>query len=229
MDYFNYYLIAAVLLGLLPLFHRFHPVTRYISNVIVMPYTVIHELCHSFMTFITFGKVGGIQLFADSSGVAFSSTGSRLSRFLTTFAGYTGSSLISILFAHWIYTARPDYVFYTYMAFSIIVLLLIRNIYGFLYIGSFNAICGYLLWSGQLQWISHIAMYLTSVMIVQAVMFSFTILRLSKQDKHNAGDATSLWQQTKIPTLFWGLFFFLFSCACLYHIATKYVFGGVGL
>lgn len=226
MPYFQFYLLAAILLGVIPLFFRLNPIINYLSNVIVMPYTVIHELCHSMMTFCTFGKVKGIQLFANSSGLAFSSTGSSLSRFLTTFAGYTGSSLISVLFTHWIYTNNPAYVFYTYMAFSFITFLLIRNIYGFLYMGGFNAFCIYLLWAGQIHWIDHVAMYLTSVMIVQSLLFSFTILRLSKQDKHNAGDATALWNQTKIPTLFWGLFFFLFSCACVYYLAVTYIFAG---
>lgn len=226
MQSFHLYLLAATVLGIIPLFFRMNSVFKYLSNLIVMPYTVIHELCHSIMTFSTFGKVKGIQLFADSSGLAFSSTGSSISRFLTTLAGYTGSSLISIVFAHWIYTGNPNFVFYTYMAFSLIAFLLIQNIYGFLYMGLFNALCIYVLWAEQLHLIDHVAMYLTSILLVQSLLFSFTILRLSLRDKHNAGDATSLWQQTHIPAVLWGGFFFLFSCVCVYYVALNYIFAG---
>lgn len=222
LDVFYYYLGGALVLMLLPFFLRVSTGFRIISNVLAMPNTLVHEICHALATFFTFGRVHGIHLYANTAGKAFSSTGSWLSRIITVLAGYTGSSVISVLFVHFIFNGDMRFVIYTYMFFSVLTLIWIRNGYGFVYTFIFNAFCGYMLWKQYTVYLEHLAMYLTAILIVHSLYSSYVILLLSWR-KEPAGDAESMRNHTKLPTLFWGLFFFGFSIGCTYYIITQYL------
>jgi len=140
MDYMIYGMVLlAALLVFLP---KVSKITQYIS-------TLFHEVGHVIASFVTGGGASSIHIRMDTSGVAGTShkvgVGGLFSRTVTLLSGYAtpvnyGAVLIGLSFTPWV-----DVGIGIIIAFSVIALLLIRNLFGFLVTSSFLALLGLLI------------------------------------------------------------------------------------
>lgn len=189
-----------------------------IGKYIAVINTLIHEVGHALIAKFTFGEVEKIELFADTSGVAWSSSRFWIGRVLTSLAGYITASATGYLFLYLIISQK-----YIYILFILLVVLIfsfffwIRNLYGFLWTLTFSSlIIGLVLYDNKIL-TENILLFITSIIFVESVLSAFTIFKLSFTQPTKAGDATSLWKSIiLIPSPVWGLFFFAQSLLFAY-------------
>lgn len=178
---------------------------KYVSVV----YTVFHEFGHALVSKLTGGHIEKIELFHNSEGVAWSSNRFWLGRVLTGLAGYPFASAISYLFLYLIDKQMYNYVYVILLSIIVFSLIFwVRNIYGLLW--SVTAVG--LLWGlANLEntlIIENILFLIIAVVVVEAIISSFTIFKLSIYQPFNAGDATLLWKSIIfIPAPIWGALF----------------------
>lgn len=171
--------------------------------------TVIHESGHALMALFG-GKVHEISLFMNTEGVTYTSHSNWFGGFFTGGAGYVFSSFIAFL-SFWLISRKK------YKPLIVILLLFIglnlvfwvRNLYGLFWLVSFGAVFLLLLYKGTESLVQNSLLLIASILLVESISSSFTILLLSFIQPDAAGDATGLAKATIfIPAQLWGIFFF---------------------
>jgi len=186
--------------------------------------TAIHELGHALMALLLEGTVKKIELFNDASGTTTTSTKTKFGSFLVAIIGYPFSSLISYFIFFLLYVGYNEgFLIGITILFLFMLLLWVRNIYGAIWIIAFCSINGYLIYTGNVDYIK-IAVLLYAVFIaVDAVFSALTVLFLSVKQKDKAGDATLLKNITRIPAFIWGLLFAGFAGFMFYKIIILHI------
>jgi hypothetical protein len=205
------YIIATIIIAFIP----------YVRSVTGTIHTLIHESGHALAALFTSGKVYSISLFANTGGVAYTGSRSWISSIVVGYAGYTFASLISFLSFYLISNGKFLILFYSFVSLALINLLLwVRNAFGILWLFLYLVGCSLLMYY-QLSFLKEVMVYLlSSVILVQSILASFTILLLSIKNTSRAGDALLLQKLTYIPAFIWGLLFFsqsLFSTYCIFR------------
>ncbi|WP_227938235.1 M50 family metallopeptidase [Alkalihalobacillus deserti] len=214
MDFMYAYIAIAIIISFIP---RVRPFFFII-------YTLIHETGHALAALLTSGKVYCISLYASTDGVAHTGSKSWFSSVIVAYAGYTFSSLIAILAFFLIANGESTFLFYVLFTIALINLLLwVRNKFGIfwllIYIGG-----SYLLIHYQLTSVKEMIVYLlASIILVQSVLASLTILILSLTNSKQAGDAQALQKLTFIPAFVWGSIFFLQSLLSTYFVFIYFI------
>ncbi|QED47894.1 M50 family metallopeptidase [Cytobacillus dafuensis] len=189
----------------------------FIGNYVRLINTVIHESGHALMALIG-GKVHKISLFMNTEGVTYTSHNGWFSGFYTGIAGYVFSSMIAFL-SFWLISRKK------YKPLIVILLIFIglnlvfwvRNFYGLFWLISFGALFILLLLKGSSTFVQNCLLLIASILLVESITSSFTILLLSFTQPFYAGDATGLAKATAfIPAQVWGIFFFVQAIAFLY-------------
>ena len=230
LDVIYLYLDIAVLLLILPNLLRYLKVPSNIviwaKTIIEMPDTLIHEISHAVVAILTLGKVKKINLNSDKSGTTHYYSRNSISSIVTAYAGYTGSSLATVLLYYLLYNQKYSMVLYGFLILTLIsALLWIRNLYGFLWTIIFSGILFIIIYYHNESFILHSSVLLSSIVWVQSIAAAYTILKLSFKNKEDAGDATSLAKHTFIPALIWGLIFFAQSVITTFYIFKEYIIG----
>ncbi|UOQ95555.1 M50 family metallopeptidase [Halobacillus shinanisalinarum] len=196
-----------------------------IGKYFAMINTMIHESGHSLMALLTGGEVRNVSLFSNTSGVTMTGHTSWFSHVLTSLSGYLFSSLTALLFFHLIVKGHYQVMIFILMGFLAINLLFwVRNFYGVFWLITFGAAFIYLLKSGHQSIVQYVLIFIASLILVEAVMSAFTIMRVSFISPSAAGDAANLAHAVKfIPSPIWGIFFFAQSLY-LAWLALKKVF-----
>lgn len=184
--------------------------TPLIGKYIAVINTLIHEVGHALVAMLTFGKVDKIKLFANTSGVAWSSSKFWVGRVLTSLAGYPIASATSYLFLYFIRNQKYMYILVIIIAILVFSLIFwVRNIYGFFWIITFLGSITIIINSGNMNLIENILLFISCILFVEAISSAFAIFKLSFIDPKNAGDATSLSRSIiLIPAPIWGILFF---------------------
>lgn len=224
------YLIIAFVLSNIPLINSFINVNTRISKVIhaigmgvAIANTMIHESCHSLMAILTGDRIKGVSLSADTSGLAETTSNSRVARILVSYAGYTGSSLVAVGLFYLLYHGKYEWIIYFFILLSAFNWLFwVRNLFGFLWLTAFISMMVFLLYKHYEVLLVHISILLSCMVLVQSIISTFVILKLSVTDRKNAGDATNLAKFTFIPTLVWGTLFFVQSLLAATFIVKTY-------
>lgn len=126
----------------------FVPFGEYLAYPLVLLSTLAHEMGHGLTAMAVGGDFESFKLFADGSGVAqWSGNPSRLDRALVSAGGLLGPAVVaSVLF---LFGKRPKLarVALTLLGVALItaLVLLIRNIFGFAFVGLVATLC---LWFG---------------------------------------------------------------------------------
>ena len=224
------YLFIAFVLSNIPLLHSIikgnHQLSRIVHLVgmcFAMVNTMVHESCHALMAILTGGKIKGISLFTNTSGVAETTSNSRIAMILVSYAGYTGSSLASIGLFYLLYIGQYEWIIYFFIVLSAINLLWIRNIYGVVWLTSFSGIIIFFLYKNLVVLLIHTSIFLSCMVLVQSIVSAFEIMKLSVSSRKDAGDATNLAKFTFIPAVFWGILFLVQSIMATYFIISKYL------
>jgi hypothetical protein len=186
--------------------------------------TAIHELGHALMTLCLEGNVKKIELFNDASGTTTTSTKTKFGSFLVAFIGYPFASAVSY-FIFFLLNAgyEKGFLLGISILFLFMLLLWIRNIYGFVWILAFCSINGYLVYINNVDYI-HIAALLYAVFIaVDALISALIVLFFSIKQKDKAGDTTLLKKTTGVPAFIWGLIFAGFAGFVFYHLFSNFL------
>lgn len=211
---FNYVFpsIAAIAVLLVPGVKR---IVQYVG-------TLFHEFGHAIISLLTGGGAHSIRIHADTSGVTGTShqrsAGGLLSRVLTTLAGYStpvnlGLALLITSLVGW-----SDVGFWFLVGVSILVLLLTRNLFGFLVTIGFSGLMA--------------VFFLTSFVTHEQVVFFFgaVLLLLGLKDirqivpyawnvhhpEENLSDFHLLAQGVGLSPRFWVVIFFIVEVFLLF-------------
>lgn len=224
------YLLIAFILSNIPLLHsyikgnaRVSKVVHAIGMSVAIANTMVHESCHAIMSLVTGGRIRGVSLSADTSGLAETTSNSRIAKILVSYAGYTGSSLVAVGLFYLLYLGKYEWIIYFFIVLSAINWLFwVRNLFGFLWLTAFIGMMVFFLYKHFEVLLVHISILLTCTVLVQSIVSAFVILKVSITDRRNAGDATNLARFTFIPTLVWGALFFVQSIGAASYIVKTY-------
>ncbi len=186
--------------------------------------TAIHEFGHAIVALIMQGKVHKIELMRDTSGSTVTQCPTLVGNILVSMAGYPFAA-----FAGWFlcYLNEVGYQQGLILGLSLLMVVMlifwIRNWYGLIWIVLFCALNGWLLYTGNTQYINIAALFYATVVMIEAVSSSVILLFLSIKDSNSAGDATNLAKFTHIPAFFWALLFLAFSCWMGYKCVIFYL------
>ena len=173
--------------------------------------TIFHEFGHALVSKLTGGHIEKIELFHNSEGVAWSSNRFWLGRVLTGLAGYPFASGVSYLFLYLI--DKEMYMYVHIILLSVIIfsfIFWIRNLYGLLWAITIIALLFSLVNLGNPLLTENVLLLITSIIMVESIVSSFTIFALSFNQPFDAGDATLLWKSViLIPAPIWGALFFI--------------------
>ncbi|ASK64267.1 hypothetical protein CFK37_02480 [Virgibacillus phasianinus] len=196
------FIILAVILTQMPIIGKYFSIVN----------TLIHEMGHSLIAIITGGKVESISLFSNTEGTTLSSYQFWIGGFLTSLAGYVFSSFMAFLFMILIYKRKSGYVLSILLIILVIGLLFwVRNPFGLFWIITIIIGFSIVLVKGSKTVLEYLALFITSLLLVESVTSAFEIMYLGFISPSNAGDATNLAKVTFIPTLLWGVLFFIQS------------------
>lgn len=70
--------------------------------------TLGHESYHVLKAILTGGPIKGISLIADSSGLAETTSNSRIAKILVSYAGYTSSFLVAVGLFYLLYLGKYE-------------------------------------------------------------------------------------------------------------------------
>lgn len=170
--------------------------------------TLVHEMGHVLASLMTSGRAYQVHLFSDTSGVAYTGTSSRLSRVITSLAGYPFASMVAFAYIYMIHLGKMEWVLYSLVALLIVSLVFfVRNWFGFAWTATFLSVTLLIHFYASEKTMMMYLLVIVAVMLVESVVSAGVILWLSIKDPSGSGDAFNLKNSTYIPTGVWGLFF----------------------
>lgn len=168
--------------------------------------TVVHELGHAFMAGALLARPRSIQIHPSSSGLAIYELSPNWGRFrasLVSAAGYPAPGLASLAA---IYAVQEGYgVAWTVFATAVLgvsVVLLIRNLWGFLWTSAIIAGSYFGLTQLSPVWISCAAVFVTGFLALSAIEFAWVQVRLVRLSPGSGVDAESISHYLGLPAIF---------------------------
>lgn len=195
----------------------FLPYAEFLTYPFRIFVTFIHEGGHALMGLLTGNSVQSLSVSTDGSGVVYSTTGSLLSTFLVSSAGYVGAMTFGALLLALI---RRAFAARIVLAASGAYILLLTIFFGFLaplwnwsLPGLFTLVAGVVLPLGLFAAAKYLkpraAMFLLSFLAVQCVLnavFDLKTVFLMSALTDAQTDAENMHVATGIPSIFWALF-----------------------
>jgi len=180
----------------------------YIGKFFRVVNTMIHECGHAFMALFLSGEVVKINLFTDTSGVTVTKVRGKIPRLLVSFAGYPFSALVSFIIFYLIKDEYNTIALVVLLLFAVISLLFfVRNFYGIFWLIMFLIAGGVIVQLDSLTILNAWMIFLASLLLTDAFISGFILLKISIQNPAAAGDATNLKKETHIPAWIWSLLF----------------------
>lgn len=207
---FFVYIVVALILTRVPVVGKYFRLLN----------TLIHEIGHALMALFTSGRVYKVQVFSDTSGVAYTGSGNWLGRVLTSLAGYPFASFVAFMFVVLVSMDHLNIVVYMIVGTLLVSLVLwVRNWFGFAWVTVFLGCTVWLYMYASTELMTMYIYVVIAVLLIESVMTAVTILRLSFSSPSESGDCFNLSQSTKIPALVWGV---LFLGQALYFFSLSY-------
>ncbi|NEW09520.1 M50 family metallopeptidase [Paenibacillus sp. SYP-B3998] len=177
--------------------------------------TMVHEFGHAAMTLALSGKVMYIELYADHSGVTYSSITKAWALIPVSLAGYFTASL----FAWFLFSAyargKQRFGLQVMIALAVLSLVLfVRNMFGVTWLVGF-VVLTILVLTLTPKWLRDFYYLLVAFICLEESVFGpFSLIVYAVQSSRRAGDATNLALHTGVPAVLWALVFTLFSLWC---------------
>ena len=190
---------------------RLIPFSPFFQNV----NTLIHELSHAIIALLLKGSVMQIHLFADQSGVTYTTFAEGWMMIPIGLAGYIGSALFAVmLFALFAKNKIRAGLAIVAVCAGVALILFVRNDYGAAWCAGFTIITILVCWvaPGWLQ--KSYYLLIAFICLVESIISSLIILLLSLTDPSAAGDAASLSSATFLPAAVWAVLFVAVSLWC---------------
>ncbi len=179
--------------------------------------TMIHEFGHAFMALLLNGKVVSINLFSDTSGNTFTKVNGKISAMLVSLSGYPFSSIVAFIIFYLINNNFIILSIIIFMGFGLISLILfVRNGYGIAWLLFFLICSGIILQQNVPKVLYFWSVFNGSLLIIDSVISSLILLKISIQNPSGAGDASNLKKITHLPSWFWAFLFITFNIYLLY-------------
>ncbi|MDR6724316.1 hypothetical protein J2W91_002784 [Paenibacillus amylolyticus] len=176
--------------------------------------TMIHEFGHALATLLLSGKVLRIELYADHSGVTYSTMLTPGRSILVSLAGYISASLFAWLLFYLYRKGRHMWGLGIITAIALVSLLLyVRGEFGMLWLTGFIALNVVIMIFGA-KIVKFYYLFLAFLTLEESVLSAMYVGLLSWTQPSRAGDAANLAQQTFMPAMFWGTLFALFALWC---------------
>lgn len=198
--------LVAVLIVLVP------QAWRIARNVV----TIFHEFAHLLVAFLTGRRLMGVRLHSDTSGVAISSgkpTG--LGVIAMTFAGYVGPSLIGLGAAWVLGTQHAIAVLWIGVVAIALMLIMIRNVFGFISLVVFGALLFMVSWWGTGEQQVAAAYFITLFLLVAGPRPVLELQRSRSRGRARDSDADQLARLTFLPGIVWVGLFLVVTVGCL--------------
>jgi hypothetical protein len=177
--------------------------------------TIAHEAGHAAVAALLGREVRGIRLHSDTSGLT-TSVGStkRLPLALVSFAGYTTPALLGLGAAALLRWGRALALLWVVALVLVVVLLFIRNVYGFLVMVVAIAGVVWLAWSAPESWRIAAAYGVAWLLLLGAVRAVVELRASRGRGRGTGSDADALARLTRVPGGFWVAMFWLVTVAC---------------
>ncbi|MCG7379714.1 M50 family metallopeptidase [Paenibacillus sp. ACRSA] len=176
--------------------------------------TMIHEFGHAVATLLLSGKVLRIELYADHSGVTYSTMLTPGRSIIVSLAGYISASLFAWLLFYLYRKGRHMWGLGIITAIALVSLLLyVRGEFGMLWLTGFIALNVVIMIFGA-KIVKFYYLFLAFLTLEESVLTAMYVGLLSWTQPSRAGDAANLAQQTFMPAMFWGTLFALFALWC---------------
>lgn len=192
------------------------------GNYVLYPFalfgTWVHELCHALAAIVVGGSVDHIELFADTSGRAWTRTGGRLQHAVVASAGYTGTAVggaLLLLFRRRALAGRVGLVLLGVVMIAS-ALIWVRNAFGFptvLVLGGGLLLAGWKLPDELSGWLYTFLATVTSLDAVTSVQNLFGANHLVA-GQPAVTDARAVGQLLVIPWFVWATGWLLLALAC---------------
>lgn len=178
--------------------------------------TIAHEAGHAIVATMLGREVRGIRLHADTSGLTtHAGSQKRLPLTLTSFAGYPAPALVGLAAAYALHRGYAFALLWAVVLLLVLVLVQIRNVYGFLVLVLAIAGLGWLAWAAPDSWRVGVAYGVTWLLLLGAVR---AVVELHGTRAGAAGgsgsDADALARLTHVPGVVWVALFWLVTVAC---------------
>lgn len=177
--------------------------------------TIVHEAGHASVATLLGRSVRGIRLHADTSGLTtHSGSTRRMPLALTALAGYPAPAVLGVGAAALLHTGYAFALLWIAVVLLTLVLVQIRNLYGFVVMVLAIGGMGWLAWSAPDAWRVGVAYGVTWLLLLGAVR---AVVELHGSRRTSAGrtsDADALARSTRVPGLVWVGVFWLVTVAC---------------
>jgi len=184
--------------------------------------TMIHEFGHALVTLLLSGKVLRIELYADHSGVTYSSMLTPGRSILVSLAGYMCASLFAWLLFVLYRKGRHVWGLGIMTAVAAVSLLLyVRGEFGMLWLTGFITLNAVIMIFGA-KFAKFYYLLLAFLTLEESVVSAMYVGWMSWTRPSAAGDATNLAGETFMPALFWGTLFAVFALWCAKGALTSF-------
>ncbi|NTV39271.1 MAG: M50 family metallopeptidase [Demequinaceae bacterium] len=177
--------------------------------------TIVHEAGHATVAALLGREVRGIRLHADTSGLTtHAGSTKRLPLALTAFAGYTAPAVVGVGAAALLHYGRAFALLWAVVLLLVVVLVQIRNAYGFVVLVIAIGAFGWLAWSAPDAWRVGVAYGVAWLLLLGAVR-AVVELHGSRRGAGGGGsDADALARLTRVPGVVWVALFWVVTVAC---------------
>ncbi len=211
-------LFYAILAGAI-LIIRIPLIGRYFRTV----NTMLHESGHAIAAILTSGEVINIELSSDTSGSAFTKSGSRIKAMFVSLSGYPFAAAFSGLLLALAVNHQYKWSFYILLTMALLNLaLFVRNTYGIAWLLTFSGLILFTFWLGN-QLVSYaFALAVSLISLSESVFSTLIILYLGFSKPRKAGDVTNLTKITHVPAAIWALVISFLVTLFVYYTVIHY-------
>lgn len=166
--------------------------------------TLIEKIIHVLAVVATReGKSNKIKLYKNGSGETTSIFNSKIQKVMIVYIGYTGTLLLAMGLFYLLSLNKFHFVIYFFIALMVIsILLWIRNFFGILWALSFVALLAVPLYFRNELAIMHISIFLSSLILIQAIINAFQVIRQSFRTEGKQGALAKI---ARIPAIICGI------------------------
>lgn len=189
---------------------RFIPFNSLFRNID----TMVHEFGHALATLLLSGSVLRIELYADHSGVTYSSVAAGIRAMAVSLAGYPVASLFALLLFDLYRRRRMEAGLIISTAIALLMLVLyVRGSFGMIWLAGF-IVLNVLMLAAPVRLRQFYYLLVAFLSLEESVLAPLTLLAYAVTSPQSAGDAANLAQMTGIPAVIWALLFVLLSLVC---------------
>ena len=188
------YLAAALAISRLPMLRVYFSLCN----------TLIEKIIHVLAVVVTReGKSNKIKLYKNGSGETTSIVNSKIQKLMIVYIGYTGTLLLAMGLFYLLSLNQFHFVIYFFIGLMMIsILLWIRNFFGVLWALSFVTILAVTLYFRNELAIMHISIFLSSLILIQAIINAFQVIRQSFKTEGKPGALAKI---ARIPAVICGI------------------------